>query len=199
MIVVGLTGGIGSGKTTVAEKFEALGIPIYIADDEAKKLMNSSKIIKRKLCSLFGDEAYLKNELNRPFIAKKIFDNKDLLYKMNAIVHPKVGKHFERWLNKQESPYVIKETAILFENNLQEQCDFIILVTAPKSLRISRLLERDDTTKEKIEAIMNNQLSDEEKGKLSDFVITNTTLESTYNQVETIHEKLLKNIKKQKF
>ncbi|MDU8887301.1 dephospho-CoA kinase [Yeosuana sp. MJ-SS3] len=192
MIIVGLTGGIGSGKTTVAEKFKALGIPIYIADEEAKKLMKSSKIIKRKLKSLFGEETYLNDDLNRPFIANKIFNNKDLLDKMNAIVHPRVKRHFERWLNKQTSIYVIKESAILFENNLQEQCDFVILVTAPKRLRINRLIERDYTTKEKIEAIMSNQLSDEEKIKRSDFVITNTTLESTYKQVETIHKKLLK-------
>lgn len=192
MIVVGLTGGIGSGKTTVAEKFKALGIPIYIADIEAKKLMNSSKIIKRKLKNIFGEEAYINDELNRPFIAREIFNNKDLLNKMNAIVHPKVRRHFERWLNKQTSLYVIKESAILFENNLQEQCDFTILVTAPKDVRISRLLDRDNTTIEKIEAIMRTQLSDEEKIKLSDFVITNTTLENTYEQVETIHKKLLK-------
>jgi len=199
MIVVGLTGGIGSGKTTVAEKFKALGVPVYIADIEAKKLMNSSKIIKRKLKNLFGEDAYLNDELNKPFIAKKIFNNKDLLIKMNAIVHPKVGKHFERWLNKQTSPYVIKESAILFENNLQQQCDFIILVTAPKNIRISRLLKRDNTTKEKIEAIIDNQLSDQDKTKLSDFVITNTNIENTYKQVETLHKKLLKNDKKQKF
>lgn len=191
MIVVGLTGGIGSGKTTVAKRFKDLGVPIYIADKEAKKLMNSSKIIRRMLNSLFGEEAYVNNELNRPFIAKEIFNNKDLLNKMNAIVHPKVGKHFQRWLNKQISPYVIKESAILFENNLQDQCDFVILVTAPKDLKISRLLERDNTTIDKIEAVMNNQLSDEEKIKRSDFVISNTTLENTYRQIENIHQTLL--------
>ncbi|MEJ2113138.1 MAG: dephospho-CoA kinase [Flavobacteriaceae bacterium] len=199
MIVVGLTGGIGSGKTTVAERFKTLGIPIYIADVEAKSLMRTSKIIKRKLIGLFGEKVYLNDELNKPFIAQKIFNNQELLQKMNAIVHPKVRRHFERWLNKQTSPYVIKESAILFENNLQEQCDFIILVTAPKEIRISRLLDRDNTTKEKIEAIMSNQLSDEEKIKHSDFVITNTTLENTYNQVETIHKVLLKCVKKRKF
>ena len=174
MKIVGLTGGIGSGKTTVAKKFEALGIPIYIADIEAKKLMNRSKIIKRKLYKLFGESAYVKGELNKSFIAKKIFENKDLLEKMNAIVHPKVGKHFDRWLNKQTSPYVIKESAILFEKNLQEQCDFVVLVTSPKELRIKRLLDRDNTTKEKILAVMSNQLIEEEKIKRSDFVITNT-------------------------
>jgi len=199
MIVVGLTGGIGSGKTTVAERFKTLGIPIYIADVEAKRLMRTSKIIKRKLIGLFGEKVYLNDELNKPFIAQKIFNNQELLQKMNAIVHPKVRRHFERWLDKQTSPYVIKESAILFENNLQEQCDFIILVTAPKEIRISRLLDRDNTTKEKIEAIMSNQLSEEEKIKHSDFVITNTTLKNTYNQVETIHKVLLKSVKKRKF
>ena len=100
MITVGLTGGIGSGKTTVAKAFEALGIPIYIADDEAKKLMNTSKVIKRKLIALFGEVAYLDNKLNRPYLAKAIFNDKSLLEKMNAIVHPKVGKHFIKWKNK---------------------------------------------------------------------------------------------------
>ena len=194
MTIVGLTGGIGSGKTTVAKMFNTLGIPTYIADDEAKKLMKRSKVIKRKLTALFGENTYINNELNRPFIASVIYSDKDYLNKMNAIVHPKVAKHFLRWLNKQKAAYVLKESAILFETNGHKQCDFVVLVTAYKDLKIKRLLNRDKTNKEKIKAIMDNQLNDDEKEKRSDFIIINTTLEDTKKQVETIHKSLLKQL-----
>jgi len=194
MTIVGLTGGIGSGKTTVAKMFNTLGIPTYIADDEAKKLMNRSKVIKRKLIALFGENTYINNELNRPFIASVIYSDKHYLNKMNAIVHPKVAKHFLRWLNKQKAAYVLKESAILFETNGHKQCDFVILVTASKDMKIKRLLNRDKTNKEKIKAIMDNQLNDDEKEKRSDFIIINTTLEDTKKQVDTIHKSLLKQL-----
>jgi dephospho-CoA kinase len=197
MIIVGLTGGIGSGKTTVAKQFIALGIPVYIADEEAKLLMNKSKIIKRKLTKLFGDNAYINGKLNRPYIANIIFNNKSYLQQMNAIVHPKVARHFEKWLLKQKAPYVIKEVAILFENGSDKLCDFVITVTAPKNIRIQRLLKRDETSKEKIEAIMKNQWTDEEKIKHSHFVIVNTNLENTKKQVFRIHKEILKKIEKQ--
>lgn len=191
MIVVGLTGGIGSGKTTVAKQFESLGVPVYIADNEAKKLMNTSKVIKRKLTELFGENAYVNNTLNRPYLASIIFNDKSYLEKMNAIVHPRVARHFKKWVAKQNTVYVIKEVAILFENGGHKHCDFVITVIAPLALRIERLLKRDDTTKEKIKAIMNNQLPDDEKVKLSDFVIENTTIPNTIAQVEKIHKQLL--------
>ncbi|MFD0988983.1 dephospho-CoA kinase [Mariniflexile jejuense] len=192
MTIVGLTGGIGSGKTTVAKQFASLGIPVYIADEEAKKLMNTSKVIKRKLIQLFGEEAYINNQLNKPFIANIIFNDKNYLQKMNGIVHPKVASHFKKWLQKQHAPYIIKEVAILFENGTYKQCDYTITVIAPKKLRIARLLKRDATTEAKIEAIMKNQWTDDEKVKLSNFVINNTTLEDTKNQVVKIHTKILK-------
>ena len=193
MKIVGLTGGIGSGKTTVAQMFNNLGIPVYIADVEAKKLMVSSKVIKRKLIVLFGEEAYKNNLLNRPFIAEAIFNNKNLLEKMNAIIHPKVASHFKRWIKKQNAPYVIKEAAILFENGSYKQCDLIITVTASKALKIDRLLKRDNTTMEKIEAIMKNQWSDEEKVKRSHFVIANADLDTTRQQVFEIHQQIIDN------
>jgi dephospho-CoA kinase len=192
MITVGLTGGIGSGKTTVAKAFEALGIPIYIADDEAKLLMNTSKVIKRKLIALFGDLAYLDNALNRPYLAKAIFNNKMLLEQMNAIVHPKVGKHFEKWKNKQNAPYVIKEAAILFENGSYKNYNYIITVTAPEKERIARVLKRDNASVEKVKAIIANQWEDELKVRLSDFVIVNTNLKNTHEAVLKTHKKLLK-------
>lgn len=193
MIIVGLTGGIGSGKTTVAKAFSALGIPIYIADEEAKKLMITSKVLKRKLIELFGHKAYIDGKLNKPFIADAIFNNKDYLDKMNAIVHPRVANHFKKWVLKQQSPYVIKEAAILFENGSYKQCDILITVIAPKELKIKRLLKRDNTTLEKIEVIMKNQWNDNEKIKLSHYVIDNTDLEGTKQQVFKIHQQILKN------
>ena len=194
MKIVGLTGGIGSGKTTVAKQFMALGIPVYIADEEAKKLMNTSKIIQRKLIQLFGNEAYTGSNLNKPFIANIIFNDKTFLQKMNAIVHPKVANHFKKWVSKQKAPYIIKEVAILFENDGYKQCDYAITVTAPLEVRMERLMKRDETTKEKIEAIIKNQWTDAEKMKLSNVIITNTDLENTIKQVVEIHEKILKTI-----
>jgi len=195
MKIVGLTGGIGSGKTTVAKEFKKLGVPIYIADDEAKKLMNRSKVIRRKLIALFGEDAYTNDVLNRPYLAKIIFSDKSVLQKMNAIVHPKVASHFKKWVKKQEAPYIIKEVAILFENGSYKQCDYIITVTATMENRIARLLKRDETTVSKIEAIMKNQWQDEEKIALSQFVISNDILENTIIQVQETHNQILKSIK----
>ncbi|MGJ8593683.1 MAG: dephospho-CoA kinase [Aquaticitalea sp.] len=199
MIVVGLTGGIGSGKTTVAKLFDAIGIPIYIADVEAKRLMNTSEIIKRQLIALFGEEAYETGQLNRPFVASKIFNDASLLKQMNAIVHPEVGRDFKRWLKNQTTAYVIKEAAIIFEEQKESEYDYIITVTASLEDRIARLLKRDDTSKKKIMAIINNQMSDEEKVKKSDFVIVNSQLEHTKTQVIQTHEKLLQIEIKPKF
>ena len=192
--IIGLTGGIGSGKTTVANMFLKLGVPIYIADAEAKNLMNKSKLIKRKLIKLFGEDAYLHDTLNKPFIAKKFFNSKELLEKMNAIVHPKVAGHFKRWIAKQTAPYVIKEAAILFENNNYLQCDAVILVVADKETRIQRVIKRDNTSRAKVKVIMDNQWSDEKKMGLSKFVIKNVTLSNTRKEVENIHKKILTTI-----
>jgi len=190
--IVGLTGGIGSGKTTVANFFKELEIPVYISDIEAKALMMRSKVIKRKLIQLFGDEAYSSEKLNKSFIANKIFNDKTLLEKMNSIVHPKVGSHFKKWLKKQDAPYVIKEAAIFFENNTYKNLDYIITVIAPETTRIERVMLRDDSSVKKIKAIINNQWSDDQKIKLSDFVIENIELLETKNQVKKIHHKILK-------
>ncbi|NNL15776.1 MAG: dephospho-CoA kinase [Flavobacteriaceae bacterium] len=191
MTIVGLTGGIGSGKTTVANFFEDLRVPVYFADIEAKKLMNRSKVLQRKIKALFGEEAYVNNELNRPYLASKIFNNENLLQKMNAIVHPKVGKHFDRWVKNQNAPYVIKEAAVIFENDSYKNYDFIITVVADKKARMKRILKRDLTTQQKIKAIMKNQWVDSKKVRLSDFVINNKSFENTREQVDSIHRKLL--------
>jgi len=199
MIIVGLTGGIGSGKTTVAKEFEKLGVPIYIADEEAKKLMDKSKVIQRKLKTLFGDEAYVNDRLNRPFLAQKIFNNKDYLQQMNAIVHPKVAAHFAKWLLKQNAFYIIKEVAVLFENGSYKNCDFIITVTATIENRMERLIKRDHSTVSQIQSIMSNQWPDEKKIERSHFVINNNNLEDTVMQVQDVHKQLLKTSKSSKF
>lgn len=192
MKIVGLTGGIGSGKTTVANLFSELNVPIYIADKEAKALMNKSKVIKRKLIQLFGKDAYKAEELNRPYLAEQIFNDKNLLQQMNAIVHPKVASHFKRWIKKQAAPYCIKEVAILFENGSYVNCDKVITVIAPLEIRISRVLQRDQTTTSKIKAIIKNQWQDQERMKLSDYVISNdNNLQHLKSQVNEIHQKLL--------
>ncbi|MBJ7881687.1 dephospho-CoA kinase [Gelidibacter salicanalis] len=196
MKIVGITGGIGSGKTTVAKMFQDFGVPLYIADDKAKLLMNTSEVIKKELIALFGEEAYLNNQLNRSFLASKIFEDANLLKEMNAIVHPRVGEDFIRWQAAQTSAYVLKEAAIIFENNLTSQYDYIITVVADLDKRIARVMQRDHTTEDKIMAIVNNQLTDDEKVKKSDFVITNHDLDQTKEQVRIIHQYLIKTIAK---
>lgn len=186
MKIIGLTGGIGSGKTTVAKMFQELGVPIYIADIESKKLSNTSELIREELIALLGEEAYVSDELNRKFVADKIFTDKLLLEKVNAIIHPRVAEHFQQWVNEQKAPYVIKEVAILFENGGEVDCDSVILVTAPKKIRIERVMTRDNTTIQDVENRMKNQWSDEKKRERSHFVIENIDLDHTKDQVITI-------------
>lgn len=195
MIIVGLTGGIGSGKTTVAKMFKKLGIPVYDSDKEAKKLMNKSKEIRLKITALFGKKAYKKGKLNRKFIAEAVFADKGLLSKLNAIVHPAVKSHFYDWVKKQTAPYVIQETALIFENGMEDRFDKVVLVTAPQELRIERVMSRDEVSKNEVLARIANQLHDSHKKKKSDFVIENTDLTATRKQVETIHQELIKSVK----
>ncbi len=191
MKIVGLTGGIGSGKTTVAKMFASYGVPVYNADIEAKKLMNSSHTIREQLISLLGEETYQNGILNRKYMAGRIFNNPDLLDKANAIIHPKVAANFLQWAKVQTAPYVLKEAAILFESGSFSNCDAVILVTAPREERIKRVMERDQVSREEVLARMNNQWSDEKKRGLSDFIIQNENLSDTHKQVETIHLALL--------
>ncbi len=192
MTIIGLTGGVGSGKTTVANMFNKLGISIFIADLEARKLMNRSKVIKRKLIQLFGTNAYKNGEINKAFLADKIFNDKDLLVKMNAVIHPKVKAHFKKWFKKQNALYVIYESAILFENGGYHDCDYIITVTALEANRIQRVILRDASSTVKIKAIIDNQWSDARKVKLSHFIIdNNNNLSQTKNQVKKIYQKIL--------
>ncbi|SNR44176.1 dephospho-CoA kinase [Maribacter sedimenticola] len=191
MIVIGLTGGIGSGKTTVGRMFQDLGVPVYNSDVRAKELMNSSKKIQKELIALFGEKAFKDKKLNRAFIAEKVFKDKNLLEQLNAIVHPKVRKDFLKWSKEQTFAYVIQETALLFENNAQKLYDEVILVTAPKELRIERVLQRDQNTRKEILSRMDNQLEDKVKVKLADYIIENIDLDQTRQNVLDLHKRIL--------
>ena len=191
-MIVGLTGGIGSGKSTVASMFQKLGVPIYNSDVEAKNLMGRSKKIKKDIEALLGKESYLDGEPNRGYIAKKVFKDKILLRDLNNIVHPAVRRHFKSWCKRQNTTYVIQEAAIIFENGTQKRYDKIILVTAPRDIRIQRVVDRDGITAEQVMARMDNQWPDSEKEKFSDFIIENIDLEATEGEVLKIHHKLLK-------
>jgi len=175
-MIVGLTGGIGSGKSTVAKFFKALGVPVYDSDAQAKRIMKSSKKIRKKIIALLGEEAYEDKSLNRAYIAKSVFGNKELLEELNGIVHPAVRKHFLKWSQKQDYPYVVQETALLFENKSNHLYDKVILVTAPQKLRIARVMSRDNSTEEQVLARIENQLADTDKIELSDYIIENIDL-----------------------
>ena len=193
-MIVGLTGGIGSGKTTVAKMFEVLGVPVYVSDIEAKKLMVTSSAIIKSVTALFGDEAYIDGQLNRSLIADKAFNNPDVLAELNGIVHPVVGQHFNAWVARQEAPYVIKEAAILFESGGHATCDFVITVTAPIEERIKRVRQRDKVSEKQVNDRINNQMSDKEKIAKSDFVINNIDRRETQQQVIEINSIILNKI-----
>ncbi|MBG6132100.1 dephospho-CoA kinase [Aquimarina sp. EL_43] len=190
MKVVGLTGGIGSGKSTVAKMFEQLGVAVYIADIEAKRLMNEDALVKKQIIDLLGNDSYINEELNRSYIANVVFNDSSKLLQLNAIVHPAVANHFDCWKSKQKGNYVVKEAAILFENEGHKQCDYTILVSAPIETRIERVLKRDKTTREDILSRMNNQWEDARKIPLADFVIYNKNIEDTENQVHKVHREI---------
>ena len=191
--IIGLTGGIGSGKTTVVKYFASKGIPVYIADEAAKNIMNDKKVVQ-EVQAIFSENVILKNGLlDRNAIRKIVFDDKSKLEQLNKIIHPKVKTDFENWLKKNKNAaFIIKEVAILFETNGQKYCDATILVSAPIETRIKRVLERDATSRENILQIINNQLPEEEKMKLATYVITNENLKITYKTVDNLIEILNK-------
>lgn len=191
MIVVGLTGGIGSGKSTVAKFFQKLGIPVYNSDDVAKELMNNSVSVQSKIIELLGKDAITDGQINRSFIAEKVFGNEKLLEHLNAIVHPEVKSHFSKWLKRQNTKYVIKESALIFENNMQNQFDFIIVVLSETKERINRIINRDRRSLEQIKAIIEQQTSDDVRCALADFIIHNQTIEGLKTQVEKINHQIL--------
>lgn len=195
MMVVGLTGGIGSGKTTITRMFQDLGIPVYISDIEAQKVIETDPVVKRRIIKEFGELAYIDGKYNRRYIADIVFNDKHKLQKLNNIVHPALALHFQRWKDMQKSLYIIKEAAILFESGAYKQCDYIITVTAPEQERIRRVVERDQVTEKLVRERMRNQWTDEERIKLSDEVVDNINIQVSLLKVKEIHSKLIKKLR----
>ncbi|MER3498135.1 MAG: dephospho-CoA kinase [Chitinophagaceae bacterium] len=191
MLRIGLTGGIGSGKTTVAKIFELLGVPVYYADEAAKRLMKENKEIKTAIKKTFGEEAYLNDELNRSYLAKKVFNDVYQLELLNTIIHPLTIKDAAEWMQKQSAPYVIKEAAIFFESGSAENIDYIIGVYAPQALRIQRAMKRDNVSREEVLKRMSRQIDEAIKLKLCNFLLKNDEQELLIPQVLELHQKFL--------
>lgn len=189
-IIIGLTGGIGSGKSTVAKIFAQLGIPVLDADATAKAIMNEDHSVKTKLIELFGEDAYKENQLNRPYIAQLVFEDAFKLQQLNAIIHPITIQYAKEWASKQSAPYVIKEAALFFESGSSEGVEKIIGVTAPKHIRIQRVMQRDQITREDVIKRMEHQLEDSLKMKLCDWVIQNDDMHLLIPQILAIHQSL---------
>ncbi len=192
MLVVGLTGGIGSGKTKVLHEFIKKNVPVYIADIEAKKLMQNSTELQKNIISTFGESSYLKDKLNTAYLADIVFKNPIALAKLNAIVHPVVFKDFQEFKNSlKHEKLVIFENAILYESESDRFCDYVICVTAPLRERINRVMHRDQITSEQVQERIHNQWPEEKKVALADFVIENIDWDKTKKSIDNVYEKLL--------
>lgn len=191
--IIGLTGGIGSGKTMVAQYMQSQGIPVYIADEEAKKVMNIPEVVA-EVAKTFGNDVIENGSVNRQKVAQLVFNSPEKLKQLNEIIHPRVKQDFDNWVEKHHNfPFVVKEAAILFESGSYQFCDKIITVTAPLTVRLQRVMERDSVTRDQVLARMQNQWDDEKKVALSDFVIQNIRIEDTKSQVDNILKTLRKN------
>ena len=189
--IIGLTGGIGSGKSRVVAVFTTLGVPCYIADQAAKKLMVDNARVKQQIIDLFGENAYNQNGLNRAYIGELVFKDSQKLAALNAIVHPAVAQDFSVWVSQQDYPYVIKEVAILFETGGHKAVDQSLLITAPKEIRLQRAMQRDQSTKEEVLARMNNQWEDEQRLPLASHVIENLAWKDTEKEIKRLHKYFL--------
>jgi len=195
MFRVGLTGGIGSGKSLVCSIFEKLGVPVYSADVEARKLMNTDSELKTSIVKMFGDQAYSKDGLDREFLAGSVFGDDEKLSGLNGLVHPAVRKDFNRWASLQSgSPYVVEEAAILFESGSGAEMDLSVLVYAPEELRIMRVMERDRADREDVLRRMGHQMSEEEKMKMAGHIIYNDGTQMLLPQVIELHDKILNSL-----
>ena len=189
-MVVGLTGGIGSGKSTIAKEFATLGISVFNSDEQAKVLIANNAQVKKRIIAAFGEKAYQNGEYNRAYIAQIVFNNSEKLAILNGIVHPALAKYFKQWTKKQTSPYVVKEAAILFESGSYKDCDYIITVTAPEEVRIARVMARDHCTEAQVRARMAQQWSDAQRIALSNAVIENIDLEVAKKEVRKLNDEL---------
>lgn len=188
--IIGLTGGIGSGKTTIAKYIQSLGIPVYIADDAAKKIMELPETIS-SIKQVFGSEVFENEKLSKEKLAKIVFNNSQNLKQLNQIVHPAVKRDFDEWFSKQkEFPFVVKEAAILFESGSYKDCDAIITVEAPLDTRIQRVMKRDNTNLESVMSRVNNQWTDEMRAAKSDYVVENVDIKKAMLQIDEILKKM---------
>jgi dephospho-CoA kinase len=196
MLRIGLTGGIGSGKTTVAHIFEVLGIPVYYADDAAKRLMNEDENLKQQIIQHFGEESYVDGKLNRSYLSFIVFSDAEKTKLINSIIHPATIADAEQWMSKQTAPYAIKEAALIFEAAAEKQLDLVIGVQSPLHTRMQRVMQRDNITEEAVLARMQKQMNEEEKMTRCDFVVINDEKELLIPQVVALHEKLLANLER---
>lgn len=195
MTTVGLTGGIGSGKTTIANLFATeFTIPIYIADTKAKELIAQDTHLQQEIKALLGEEAFVEGKYNTAFVASIVFSTPEKLQALNQLIHPYVQQDFARWREEQHSPYVIKESAILFESGSYKDCDYIITVTAPLEERIRRVMLRDKIDRKTVEKRIKNQWNDENRIKLSTFVVDNRDFGRNLDKIQTIHCKIMEMI-----
>lgn len=198
MLKVGITGGIGSGKSTVAKIFLLLGIPVYNADDAAKELMRSNPEIKAKIIAAFGPESYTQQELNRSYLSGAVFNNAKKIELLNSIVHPAVIEHAKWWMNQQTAPYTLKEAALLFESGSHADLDVVIGVSTPEPLRLLRAMQRDNAEKNTIKSRMDKQLDEKIKMQMCDYLIFNNDQQLVIPQVIQLHHILLQKAKEKK-
>ncbi len=191
MLKIGLTGGIGSGKSIIASIFKVLGIPVFDADRQAKVLMESDPVLINKIKTCFGEESYMGFKLNRAYLAKIVFNNPAKLEQLNALVHPDVIIAAEQWMAAQTAPYVVREAAIMFESGTANNLDYVIGVEAPLHIRIQRTMHRDKITRNEVLLRMDKQLSESIKMKLCDFVIINDEQQLLIPQVLQLHNRFL--------
>jgi dephospho-CoA kinase len=192
MLKIGITGGIGSGKTIVAKVFETLGIPVYYADEAAKRLMNEDTALKESILAQFGNASYADGQLNRSHISSVVFADPEKLALLNSLVHPVTIKDAQQWMLQQTTPYAIKEAALIFESGSNKELDKVIGVYAPAPLRILRVMQRDKLDRDQVLSRINRQMNEEEKMRLCDFVITNDERSMVIPQVLELHEQFLK-------
>lgn len=192
MLRIGLTGGIGSGKSTVARIFEVLGAPVYYADDAAKRLMQEDEDLKKAIIQHFGEESYSNGRLNRAHLASLVFNNEEKLALLNSLTHPATIRDAGDWMKSQAFPYSIKEAALIFESGSAEYLDYVIGVYSPASLRIKRTMERDRLSAEEVRQRMSRQIDEDMKMKLCDFVIKNDGQQLVIPQVVALHEKFIR-------
>lgn len=191
-MIVGLTGGIGSGKTTVAQIFNALGVPIFVADEVSKSIIDSDLSLQSELKSLLGNDVVKEGKIDRPYMASLIFNDANLLKEANALIHPAVGSAFQRWYLQQDFPYVLREAAILFESGSHKDCEAIVVVSAPEDLRIERVQKRSGESEVQIRARMSKQWPQKKKEELADYLIFNEQKEMLIPQVIKVHEDLIR-------